>query len=274
MALGTLPFVYYLWPATKRVFKPILLLQVGLVLNIIIFTGSRTGYVGLLMMIAFVFLQSKYKKKFLAVFALLCIVSIPFVSQQYYTRFETIFTLQDTVGGSIEKRIQILHDAWQIFLKHPFGVGIEAFEHVRFYYFGREQATHNLYLQVATHLGIQGFIIFFLLIYKLMNLLIRLKKSFSRQVAGLEEKLSHSDLDEESKSEMEAHRADLKLMMFTSQAVFLFIFLRLVLGMFGMDLYEIYWWFAIGLTISLFNMDRIAESKTDYFVSLENSGPD
>jgi len=33
-----------------------------------------------------------------------------------------------------------------------------------------------------------------------------------------------------------------------------FIMIRLVLGLFGMDLYEIYWWFAFSLTISLSNI--------------------
>ena len=30
-----------------------------------------------------------------------------------------------------------------------------------------------------------------------------------------------------------------------------FIFVRLVLGMFGMDLYEVYWWFGAGLAFAL-----------------------
>ena len=34
-----------------------------------------------------------------------------------------------------------------------------------------------------------------------------------------------------------------------------FIFVRLLLGLFGMDLYEIYWWYGAGLAIVLLNLD-------------------
>ena len=33
-----------------------------------------------------------------------------------------------------------------------------------------------------------------------------------------------------------------------------FIFIRLVMGFFGMDLYEVYWWFSAGLAIVLSNL--------------------
>ena len=33
-----------------------------------------------------------------------------------------------------------------------------------------------------------------------------------------------------------------------------FIVIRLTLGLFGMDMYEIYWWFAIGITLSTYTM--------------------
>jgi len=39
-----------------------------------------------------------------------------------------------------------------------------------------------------------------------------------------------------------------------ARAVSLFIIIRLGLGLFGMDLYEIYWWFILGLAISLNNI--------------------
>jgi hypothetical protein len=30
-----------------------------------------------------------------------------------------------------------------------------------------------------------------------------------------------------------------------------FLLLRLILGLFGMDTYEIYWWFVLGLTLAV-----------------------
>lgn len=47
---------------------------------------------------------------------------------------------------------------------------------------------------------------------------------------------------------------DLEIIEAVALATTGFIVVRLTLGMFGMDLYEIYWWFAIGVTFSLYSM--------------------
>ena len=41
-----------------------------------------------------------------------------------------------------------------------------------------------------------------------------------------------------------------------------FIFVRLVLGMFGMDLYEVYWWFGAGICIALLEMIQVTRVRT------------
>lgn len=47
---------------------------------------------------------------------------------------------------------------------------------------------------------------------------------------------------------------DLEIIEAVALAITGFIVVRLTLGMFGMDLYEIYWWFAMGVTFSLYSM--------------------
>lgn len=44
---------------------------------------------------------------------------------------------------------------------------------------------------------------------------------------------------------------DLSLIRAAAMAVSGYIYIRLVLGFFGMDLYEIYWWIGLGMTIAL-----------------------
>ena len=265
MAIGTLPFIYYLFPISSKIIKGALLMQLAFVINIIIFTGSRTGYVAFCAFLLFVFVKSKYKIKTL-IYGL-CAVSILFlcIPRDYQERFFSIYTLKEKEGRSSEKRIIILKDAWTIFLKHPFGVGVAAFPFVREKMYGRSQDTHNLYLEVLTNLGIHGFIIFFLLVFKALMLMHGLSKEFSAQINSLNEKLDDNNLSHYVRSEIVKHASDLKLFYATINALFLFICLRLVLGIFGMDLYEIYWWFAFGLTISISKMNTIARKKTDAF---------
>ena len=54
---------------------------------------------------------------------------------------------------------------------------------------------------------------------------------------------------------------NLKILEASALAVYLFIIARLTLGLFGMDLYEIYWWFAGGLTIAIFNIASVMGVK-------------
>jgi hypothetical protein len=56
--------------------------------------------------------------------------------------------------------------------------------------------------------------------------------------------------------------ADLRLMKAMLYAVHAYLFVRLIVGIFGMDLYEIYWWFAMGIIIAVHNMSKVAARLT------------
>jgi hypothetical protein len=244
--------------------RTVLAVQAFLALNIIVFSGSRTGYVGLLGILVFLFFVTKAKKKFVVYTAALAVAAVVFVPGQYFERFDTIYTMEEKEGASSATRIEILKDAVEIFASHPFGVGIQAFPAVRKTTFGREQDTHNLYLEVATNLGIQGLFVFGLLIFKLLQTLRASEKEIVRQIGLLREKLAEvvGDSSHDPAGGIVAHIKDLELVVACARGLFLFVIVRLILGVFGMDLYEIYWWFAIGLTIAIFNIGRAAEEKT------------
>ena len=245
MALGTLPFIYYLWPLSNKKIKVVLFSICVFSLNIVLYTGSRTGYVGALAFLIFIFVNSKNKAKFVAIIILLFIMVLPMVPSDYIERFDSIFTQKDKEGHSTQMRIEILKDATEIFMEHPLGVGVAAFPKVRIEKFMRSQDTHNLYLQVATNLGIQGFIVFSLLVYKLLATLRNIKSSAQNIISELSEKDSRY---------YGALIGDLKFIEAVALATSSFIFVRLALGLFGMDLYEIYWWFTLGITLSLYGM--------------------
>ncbi|ADI84792.1 O-antigen ligase family protein [Geobacter sulfurreducens] len=243
MAIGTLPFVYFLWPLSNRNIKIVLLVIAVLSLHVVLYTGSRTAYVGVFAFAVFAFYMTKHKKKFVGYVILAITLMLPLIPSDYHDRFKSIFTLEEKEGRSSEARIEILKDAWNIFTDNPLGVGVAAFPKVRTERFGRSQDTHNLYLEIATNLGIQGILVVGMMIYKMLGILnyIRIKSKL------LLVKLDSND----TSSEVED---DLKLVEAIASSVIGFIILRLTLGLFGMDLYEIYWWFAIGITVSLYAM--------------------
>ncbi len=75
--------------------------------------------------------------------------------------------------------------------------------------------------------------------------------SFGDQIGKLMDLNKVSGLSPPMKLGIKKLLSDLLLLQAICRALAGFIFVRLVLGIFGMDLYEIYWWFAGGLAISL-----------------------
>jgi hypothetical protein len=225
---------------------------------VILRTGSRTGYLGLLMAIMTVIYQARSRVKAVLIVVTIGFIAIPLVPKDYTERFESIFTDHSEVGQdtSVGQRKEILVDAMKIFEDHPFGIGVGAFPLERAKVFGRTQDTHNLYLEVATNLGVQGLVVFLVFVMVLAVTQRRLQKRLAEQIAALEA----GPQDREGLAE---HLADVRFMLACARASLVFLMIRMALGGFGMDMYEIYWWFLSGLTIALLRMEIAAEMKTD-----------
>jgi O-antigen ligase len=250
MALGTVPFIFSYFPLASKKIKLALAIALIFAMNIVIFTGSRTGYVAFCVLLFAYIWKSRNKIKYLFMIAVLVLSIIPFIPEQYEGRFMSIFSGEDKEGQSTELRKEILRDAVNIFVSNPLGIGVGAFPAVRWEAFKRSQDTHNLYLEVATNLGIQGLIVFFIFIYKMLKILHGLENRFKKII----KELTNRQTNEQQNGIKIKIIDDAHFLQATSHAVFLFIVVRLGLGLFGMDLYEIYWWFALGLTGSLYRI--------------------
>ena len=104
--------------------------------------------------------------------------------------------------------------------------------------FVRIQDTHNLYLELLTNMGPLGVVAFFFFIRQLLLLNNTIQQRLSARVDS--EKI---------------------FQIAVSKAIVAFIYARLFLGLFGMDTYEIYWWFATGVTIALWSIDQSATTE-------------
>lgn len=260
MAVGTLPFIYYLYPVLGKYLKAVLLVLLVLSVNIIIFTASRTAYVATIGMLAYVFWASNRKLKIAIAALVVAAAALALVPEQYQGRFESIFTGEEAEGRSSEARLQIIEDAFYVLARHPFGVGVGAFPEVRERYFGRTQDTHNLYLEVATNLGVQGLLAFLFVIWALIRSLRRSARSLQAQRRLLCNRRETEDVLLEASAKR--HARNLKIFSAVCDATVAYVVVRLLLGIFGMDLYEIYWWFAIGIAIAMAKMTHLAAKET------------
>lgn len=267
VAMGGIPFVVFLFPVWRRWWQRAgLLALLGTSATCVLYTGSRTGYVAFLAFLLFWWAQVKRKGRWLAVAALAGAVVIAVIPQQYKDRFTSI-TGEEAEGQSKEKRIEILQDAVAIFLENPGGVGVASFPKVRMAKFGRFQDTHNLYLEVATNLGVQGLVIFLFLVWSMLAAYQRSRRALERQRRELAAWRRNEALPKPLRRTVARHDGDLASLQAAATASAGFIFVRLVLGLFGMDLYEVYWWFGAGMAISILNLTLVTGNNTARLVA-------
>lgn len=248
-ACMVLPFIFYLIPVFRRYLWVTLFFVATIVLAslCIINTGSRAGYVGLLALIPYWILDGPGRLRRLAIAVLIGIIVIPAVPDQYKGRFESI-TGEEVAGRSREARHQILIDAWEVFKKYPFGTGLQGFQVVRMEMFGRHQDTHNLYAQIATHLGIQGIIVFGLFAWALFHSQIQVLAQLRR--AKLNIGRQSTTLRSRDRRASAYYIFEINLLIAMVRGLRMLLYFLLVNGLFAHTLYHVIWYFIAGLTIA------------------------
>ena len=245
--LANIPFFYFLFPLAPLILKIVFAMMTIAALLIVVFSGSRTAYVALFTMVMSLVFFSRYRKRAFIGVALFAVIAVPLVPDAYWERFNTIITQEDKEGASIDTRRQIFDDAIVIWKDNPLGVGVGAFPKVRVEVFSRSQDTHNLYLELATNLGVQGLLVFIGLVVSIMRSLWRTRRTAEQ----LLERIQGESNSRNGACESDARVRDLLFIRAVAVSMLSFIVTRLTLGMFGHDLYEVYWWFSAGMALAL-----------------------
>lgn len=257
--LGTIPFLLNFarnYPGRVRI---IAVAQALAALVIIVACASRTAYVASAGWLCYQIVRSG---KFLrgAIFAVvLAAVASMTLPHAYIERFESIFTQKDKEWHSIDTRRQILDDAWSIFLSHPLGVGTSAFPRIRELEFGRNQDTHNLYLEIATNLGVEGLAIFAGFVVAMWSSLTETRKRCDRLLQSVAEGITSHQCEPKDQATLEEVQSAAKLVHVVADSTIGFLLVRLLLGLFGHDLYESYWWIILGFALAGRNILLMSE---------------
>jgi O-antigen ligase len=259
--VSTMPFIWYLYPTVnKRVIRWLLIVLLVFGVNIIVFTGSRTGYVTLIAaaILSVGFAQGN-KARWVMAIVVAAILAITLVPKEYQGRFMSSFTGVEAEGHSSDTRKDLFRDSLKTFTEHPLGVGMGAFALFQGQHGRNAQETHNLYTQILAETGIQGFVCFVALVWVVLRKALAIRKSFWRICQKLQ--ISAAATPPDKLVLINSEMRDCKLLCHTTTALVIFVMVRLALGVFGHDLYEIYWWFAAGLTMALNNMLEFAEIR-------------
>ena len=255
-----LPFIWYLYPVLKsRTIKLLIGFQLIFSINIIVFTGSRTGYVTFLVMCGIIFLKSRNKLRIFFLFCMAGLVIVVSLPNDYKERFLSSFTGEEAEGQSSNARKTLFFDSLTVFSNHPLGVGLFCFPVAQERAGRREQETHNLYTQLLAETGIQGFLCFMGLLYIINKEIKRAKVGFERCRDTLFD--INCATDENMDRLVAKEIVNITFLIAVADAIILFLYIRLILGVFGHDLFEIYWWVMAGISISLIKMLSVSEER-------------
>ncbi len=259
--VSTVPWIWYLYPTIQRNWiKLLVVMQLVFAINIIVFTASRTGYLTFIVAAILIVAYSNHKKgRLILLLIVAAIATVTFMPQEYKERFISSFTGQEAEGASSATRKALLVDSMNAFLDNPLGVGIGCFHLYQAARNRNAQETHNLYTQLLAETGIQGFLCFAALLFVILRKVSRTRRACITIVATLASYQAAAPPEDTDKISVELR--DARLLLATSNALIVFVLVRLVLGVFGHDLFEIYWWLAAGTAMALHNMRLVAERR-------------
>ena len=156
-----------------------------IMLCLIVFTESRGGFLGLVIVLCVYWLKSQKKVSLLLVALVVALLALPLVSQEYWDRIETIGGDSETGerGASSNSRLVFWECGLMLFVENPFtGVGFGAFPEAKLQYasyfdyldemfvdeFFRADipyVTHSTYIQILSEGGLLVIVPFLLIIF-------------------------------------------------------------------------------------------------------------
>jgi probable O-glycosylation ligase (exosortase A-associated) len=133
----------------------------------IIFSKSRGGTVGLVLMLVVLLFQMRRIRPGVAVAVLaLSLATIPLLPPSFLLRMSSIYNPDEDPTGSREARRRLLREGYEAFLDNPI-VGLGAGQFSNYQPDKRDEPwreTHNAVLQVASELGVIGLLLFVILV--------------------------------------------------------------------------------------------------------------
>jgi O-antigen ligase len=136
----------------------------------IVCTKSRSGFLGLLAMGLVVGYYTVRTRPGVLVAAVVAgLMALPAMPQSFWNRMDSIVNADEDTTGSREARIRLIDQGLQVFADNPLtGVGAGQFQNYNAPGITVEKwrVTHDVWLQVASELGIFGLFTFGFLVYR------------------------------------------------------------------------------------------------------------
>jgi len=182
--VSTLPFLYFGLFASKRFITRLFLISLmGLFLTTTILTGSRSGLLGLLAVVIYIWWRSPRKMLTASIIVTVAVTGWLTMGSSYQRRYESTFSRERDESARL--RLETWGEGMELFFERPIiGVGTGSFSAARGERFGNWQNPHSLYVQLLSELGIVGTLAFFLLLSQILLLNYRARERILKSGRG------------------------------------------------------------------------------------------
>lgn len=169
--IAALPFLYYLCLGSKvRWLKLFFLAVFPCLIWAMVLTGSRSGMVGLVVVLLAIVWKSKYKAALLTSIAVIAFVVAPLLSADLRDRYLSLVSSNTSNAGTVQGRIDGLWANLSTGMERPiFGHGLGTSREAAWHFDGGTHVAHNLYLEALIETGLIGLVIYVAFLFSILK---------------------------------------------------------------------------------------------------------
>jgi hypothetical protein len=244
--ITVVPFLHYLLLGSRSwLAKLAYCALMPTLLYALILTGSRSGLIGLAVILAAAFVKSQKKGLFALAIVVGLSVAIPQLSNDQADRFASLFSDDSAHAATREGRLTGMWRDFTVGFNRPaFGHGLGTGQEAKWNVIGGQRVPHNLYAEAFIELGGLGLVLFLTLLWSLVQ----------NTVTGYREvrKLSpDTDFGQD-------------YLLGLANAIQVWVVMALVFSMAQYGVSEFHWYLVGGLSVVLF---RLADARGRWFES-------
>lgn len=160
--ITALPFMHYLmWGSRSKLLKLAYLALLPPMLYAFILTGSRSGLIGLMIIVGMLIWKSKHRAGLIVAIVVLGLAAVPMMSDEQRDRYLSLTSDDASQAATRDSRIRGILSDFGVGLRKPiFGHGLGTSLEANWNARGEHHYSHTLYAEVMIETGIVGLVIF------------------------------------------------------------------------------------------------------------------
>jgi putative inorganic carbon (hco3(-)) transporter len=242
--LTALPFLHYVLGGSSRMLARVLYAALApMLLYAFVLTGSRSGLVGLLVVVGMIIYKSRYRVTLTAIAMVAAVLLVGVMSPEMKDRYVSLVDVETQHGATREGRLQGIKQEFVVGMRRPiFGHGLGTSREALVNFAGRNQISHNLYTEVFIETGFVGFVIFMAILASILSNV----RAISPAIARLEAAVGASR-DGALRIRCGFYRR-------CGDATLTWVAMCLVFSLAAYGLSNFYWYMIAGLSVCLLNL--------------------